>query len=122
MIYPSFLQTHSSTSTLILVSKQNLPHLIPPLNVEVCGVEVGGEEVYGTPNVTSTRPTRRLEPEMEEEEPKQSHPITRQMDSEIEKSQGTILEPVSGNGAGRKTKSRSGDASKSGQGASPPSN
>lgn len=62
--------------------------------------------MYGTPNVTSMRPTRRLEPEMEEEEPKQSHPITRQMDSEIEKSQGKILEPVSGNGAGRKTKSK----------------
>lgn len=90
----------------------------------MCGIEVGGEEVYGTPNVTSMRPTRRLEPEMEEEEPKQSHPITRQMDSEIEKSQGKILEPVSGNGAGRKTKAKRRRVSeqKSGQGASPRSN
>lgn len=36
----------------------------------------------------ATDATTYLEPEMEEEEPKQSRPITRQMDSEIEKKPG----------------------------------
>ena len=72
----------------------------------------------------ATDATTYLKPEMEEKEPKQSRPISRPIDSEIEKSYSTILQLVSGNGAGRKAKSKAETrlGAKSGQGASPPSN
>ena len=47
-----------------------------------------------------------LELEIGSEEVMQSRPMTRQMDRDMELNQATILQPVSGNGAGRKAKAK----------------
>lgn len=43
---------------IIVRYQQNIPHLFPPLNVEVCAVEVGGTALARNARVT-TGPTRR---------------------------------------------------------------
>lgn len=63
--------------------------------------------MYGTRDGQyATDATTHPELEIEEEEPKQSRPVTRQMGSEMDKNQTMILQPVSGNGAGRKAKGK----------------
>lgn len=47
---------------IIVRYQQNIPHLFPPLNVEVCAVEVGGTALARnarSAQCTSTGPTRR---------------------------------------------------------------
>lgn len=57
-------------------------------------------------DVHATDEATRLELEIGREDPEQSRAITRHIGLEIDSSQATILQPVSGNGAGRKAKSK----------------
>ncbi|MCJ1349623.1 hypothetical protein MMC31_007864, partial [Peltigera leucophlebia] len=54
----------------------------------------------------ATDEATRLELDVGREDPGQSRAITRQMGLEIDSSQATVLQPVSGNGAGRKAKGK----------------
>lgn len=69
---------------IIVRYQQNIPHLFPPSSVEVCAVEVGGTALARNARVRDRRDRRRLEIEIDDEEPKQSRPVTRQMDSEMD--------------------------------------